>query len=171
MRSANLILTTILLYVTNSTILTGIVSIENEPFGGCEVRVLQNGLSQLTDSEGKFRLVTDDLQELTLQISYFDMTSTLVIEDIPLDSKEINIGTIPLVFNEIVSSSEYEKFNAEKRKKYQEVRHWAQLLGYVSKTKTDTTALRTTLWTDRKIKYRLDTVNNKVIINYKDWSK
>jgi hypothetical protein len=172
MRFAILSFAFLLIQSTDSTVLTGIVTIDNEALAGCEVKVLPHGLSQITDADGKFQFVTHDLGKLTLAISYLDrMTCSLVIEDIPSNTGDLDLGTIPLVFNEIVNRADYEKFDSEKKKIYEEIRHYSQLLGYINKTSVDTTVLRTTLWTTRNIKYRYDQSGNNVVINYKDWRK
>jgi hypothetical protein len=172
MRLAIFLLALTLTISKDPTILTGVVSIDNDPINGCKVEVLENGVSQTTDSEGRFRVTVNDLDKMTLKLSYLDrLTCKVEIKDIKMERMEVDLGTVPLFFNETISVADYEKLNAEKRKTYDEIRHWTQLIGYINKNLVDTSAVRINLWDKRKIKYRIDCVDNKIIIDYKDWNK
>ncbi|MGC3945529.1 MAG: hypothetical protein QM762_13600 [Chryseolinea sp.] len=172
MRLATFIFVLSLFSPSEQTVLTGIVSIDGEPMSGCNIKVLETGASQSTDSDGKFRLVVNDMEQVSLLISYADgLTCKVLIRGIKTTSDEVNLGTIPLFFNERISVSEYEKLDKNERKRYDAIRHWTQLIGYINKNSVDTTALRTALEINRKIKYRFDPVDNKVIANYEEWIK
>lgn len=154
------------------TVLTGVVAIDGETPSGCRIEVIETGVSQLTDSDGKFRVLVSDRDRVSLLISYIDrLTCKVLISDIKTVADEVNLGTIPLFLNETISVSEYEKLDNERKENYDEIRHWTQLKGYINKNRADTTAVRTTLETNKKIKYRFDSLDNKVIVKYEDWSR
>lgn len=172
MKLATIILSFIFIASKETSILTGQVVLDNEPLANCKVEIIENGTSQLTDTEGKFRLAIENLNKATLTISYVDrLASKTTIREIKLEKNEINLGSIPLFFNTTISIENYEKLPDSEKKKYEEVRHWVQLIGYVSANKVDITAVWTTIRVNKKVKYLIDTLDNTVIINYKDWRK
>jgi hypothetical protein len=151
-------------------ILTGTVAIENEAVAGCEVFLTGSKITHFTDQDGRFKLPLDNHKKETLVIRYLNgWACSVVIEDVQLQSDAFDFGTVPLVYNKMVTISEYEELSPVERKEYEEVRHWAHLLGYINKTTADTTALRVALWTDRRIRYRYDPAENRVLIRFEDW--
>jgi hypothetical protein len=172
MRLATFIFIVSLFNPREQTVLTGIISIDGETTSGCKIEILETGTTESTDSDGNFRLVVNDMEHVSLLISYADgLTCKVLIRDIKTAPGEVDLGTIPLFFNKTISVSDYEKLDKYEREKYDAIRHWTQLIGYINKNSVDTTALRTALAINGKIKYRFDPVDNKVIVNYEDWIK
>ena len=172
MRLATFIIIVSLFNQKGQTVLTGVVSIDGQTPSGCKIEVLETGTSQLTDSDGKFRVIVSHKDQVSLLVSYVDrLTCKVLIRGIKTTTDEVDLGTIPLFLNETISVSEFEKLDKKKKEKYDEIRHWTQLIGYINKNLVDTTAVRTTLGINRKIKYGFDSLDNKVIVNHGDWSR
>src|SRR6218665_861806 len=172
MRLATIILSFIIIVSKEPTILTGQVVMVNEPVAYCKVEIMENGASQLTDTDGKFRLLIDNLDEVTLTVTYVErLTSKTIIRAIKLDTNEVDLGFVPLFLNKTISVADFKKLPASEKKKYEEIRHWVELIGYINGNRVDTTAVRANLWDKRKIKYQIDSLDNTVIVNYKDWAK
>jgi hypothetical protein len=87
--------------------LTGVISIDKEIILGCKVEVIETGASQLTDSDGRFRLTVDDLDHVSLVVSYVDrLACKVVIDDIITDTRAVDLGIIPLfLMKQLVSLS------------------------------------------------------------------
>lgn len=159
----------LLMGTTQQRMVTGVVAIDNNPISGAKVSVIETGIMQETDGKGRFQLdISNDLKEFTLLIHYPgpDACKTK-IERVLMDSQQLHLDTIPLSFNEMVSVAEYEKMKSAKRKNYKIVYHYNRLIGYIHTSRIDTIELKAKL-DKRNLKFRYDSSENTIVIDYKD---
>lgn len=143
MRLATFIFIVSLFRPNVQTVLKGVISIDGETTSGCKVEVLETGDSQMTDWEGRFKVVVNDNDKVSLLVSYVDgLTCKVLIRDIKMNTDEVNLEIIPLFLNQAFSISDYEKLEKKEKEKYDQVRHWTKLIGYINEHCVDTIAVR-----------------------------
>gem|GEM_PF-5071715 len=150
--------------------ISGIVVMGGQPIPGVSVDVMNAGIGTQTNFDGKFLLKISGRETMVVSSEgrYF---ATVVIEDIRFEDSSFDLGTIPIVHNQIIEIDEYEALDSAQRHTYEEMYRWTELIGYVSNTHVDAAELEKVLWTDRGIKYQYDQGKNLVRIKFQDWRK
>ncbi len=137
---------------------------DNFGIPGVQVKLERTGKEVLTDFDGVFVLPVDsNIKKDNLLITCYDLTVEII--DIELDDK-LDIGNFYIPIFKSISVEEYKLLTESRKQNCEPTYHWAQLLGYVDKSRLENDIL--TFNCNKKIdKYIFDSKNKTVKI---DWS-
>jgi hypothetical protein len=134
---------------------------------GCHVRLLPNGPAVPCKSDGRFDLPVPAHRESTIEVSYQGMTNNVQVSGIHPDNTPIQLDTIRLFFNKMISVKEYNALAFVEQQSFQEILHWTNLLGYIHTCQIDTSSAEYRSWSKTHI-HSIDYTTNTILIRRKD---
>ncbi len=173
MRSFCLLLLLFINQETNRTI-KGVVMFEDRPMGGITVTLMNNGDSTQTNADGEyFFSLPKHIENIAVEVSIWHKHHGAItrIENIEINSDQTDLPGVPFFLGKSIDAKEYNLLSSEEKKLYDPMYHYANLIGYFSKTQIDTAQIRFPCNGKLlKLPYTHLPQGNKVVYNFRDIS-
>lgn len=156
-----------LLASQTTTVVRGKIIWNNEPMPGWTVRVNETDHVSLSDFNGEFIIeVENHRKSYDLEATYIDgsMSASTKIVNVPIHGDTLNLGDIPVFYNEIIGKPKYRSLTGKEKNEYQRADVHRPDAGYIHKKQIDTSKITLPC----TMGYRYNLSDNEVTLDFKE---